>query len=295
MAKLKKSKKQVEEVAQETKVAKKRKSNADEPEVAAESPKKKTKKAKKAKIPAPELTGKKVIFEFTSLPRHLDDDKFKAWLNKKVKHIHIMAMRAIWNKSRPACYVDIDAAFQEQVLALYGVSYNGSLIEVKIDEKGPMKNPRTSGEKSEEKDARTIFIKGIPDTCVEDDLSSLEIFAEATAIRIVRDKETNTSRGFGFAEFSTVQQMEACMSNKRQAKVNGKNLFLDKCAKSDEDKSKDSGNRGRGRGAGNSRGRGGFKERASHGKVNSTVVSAKNKGSIQEYKGKRQTFDSDDE
>lgn len=294
------------------KKAKKRKSEAVEESPASPKvePPKKSKKSKKQKEPAPELSGKKIIFEFTSLPRNLNDEKFKSWLNKKVKHIHILAMRAIWNKTRPACYVDIDSVFKDQVLDLHGVSYNGSLVEVKIDEKGPLSNPRTSGSKSAEKDLRTIFIKGIPDDCVEDDLSALDIFSEATAIRIVKDRETGKSRGFGFAEFENVAKMEECMSMKRQAKVNGKNLFLDKCASDEKDQKKEGGGRGRGSGfaggrgggsrgggsRGSRRGRGGFGDRASHGRVNSAVVSAKNKGSIQEYKGKRQTFDdSDDE
>lgn len=230
-----------------------------------------------------------------------------------------MGMRAIWNKTRPSCYVDIDAVFQESVLALHGVSYNGSLVEVKIDEKGPLQQPRTGGGKSSDKDLRTIFVKGIPDDAAENDLTELEIFAEATAIRIVKDRETGKSRGFGFAEFETVEQMDACMAQKRQAKINGKNLFLDKCAdKDDQNFEEGRKERGRGRGGfgdgggfssrgggsrggfgdrgGRGRGRGGFGERASHGRVNSTVVSAKNKGSIQAYEGKKMKFaDSDDE
>merc|ERR1711981_123594 len=167
------------------KKAKKRKTEAVEssesPETAVKSENtkskpKKPKKSKKEAQPPPELTNKKTIFEFTHLPRNLTDEKFKLWLTKKVKHIHILAMRAIWNKTKPSCYVDIDSAFTEQVLALHGLSYNGSLVEVKIDEKGPLTNPRTSGGKSAEKDLRTIFIKGIPDDCVEDDLSGLEVF-----------------------------------------------------------------------------------------------------------------------
>lgn len=297
------------------------------------TPKNKRKKSEEIKAAraeaakAPELSGKKVIFEFTSLPRQLDDVKFNSWLCKKVKHIKIIGMRAIWNKTRPSCYVDIDAVFQESVLALHGVSYNGSLVEVKVDEVGPLKQPRTGGDKSADKDLRTIFVKGIPDDAGENDLTQLEIFAEASAIRIVKDRETGKSRGFGFAEFETVEQMDACMAQKRQAKINGKNLFLDKCAdKNDQNFEEGRKERGRGRGGfgdgggfssrgggdrgsrgggdrgsrgggdRGGRGRGGFGERASHGRVNSTVVSAKNKGSIQAYEGKKMKFaDSDDE
>ena len=170
---------------------------------------------------------------------------------------------------------------------------------------------RGGGGDRNEKDERTLFVRGIPYDADEDQLRTVEIFAEATAVRITRDKETGESRGFGFVEFATEAECEAAMEARFEAQLSGRNLFFDRCgSKSSKNQGGgrggrgDRGGRGRGRGGdrgGRGRGRGGFGDRGGRGRGGARgrggrggFAAAKNKGSIQAFEGKKMTFDDSD-
>jgi RNA recognition motif-containing protein len=61
----------------------------------------------------------------------------------------------------------------------------------------------------------------------EDDLSQL--FAECgtvESVKIVTDRETGRSRGFGFVEFASDDEAKAAISKLNGKEVNGRNLIV---------------------------------------------------------------------
>merc|ERR1719220_2539886 len=134
-----------------------------------------------------------------------------------------MSMRANWRRCK--AFVEIDGGMQEQVLALSGTTFNGAEIYIEVDQK-----PKPAGERNPErpdraeKDRRTLFVRGIPYSADEDMLHAMDIFANATAVRITRDRESGESRGFGF-----VESADEAIEKRFEAKLDGRNLFFDFC------------------------------------------------------------------
>lgn len=276
--------------------------------------------AKKAKPAGP------MTFSFMYLPDMLDDDKFSKWLSKQVKKAEIISMRANWRRNK--AFVDIDGSLKDKILALSGTSFNGNDIEVTVDEKGPgfgnETGPRTGQsfddrrkQRSGEKDARTLFVRGIPYSADEDALWGVEHFANAAAIRLMRDQESGESRGFGFIEFNDEAAADAAYEKRFDAQLDGRNLMFDFCG--DKSTRNQEGGRGRGRGGGRGRGRGGFGDRGGfggrgrgrgrggfggdrggrgrgrgRGRGGFSDAAARNKGHVQEFAGKKMTFGDSD-
>merc|ERR1719203_2520144 len=137
-----------------------------------------------------------------------------------------------------------------------------------------------------DKDNRTLFVRGIPYGADEDAVWGLPVFEKATAVRITRDKETGDSRGFGFVEFENEGDADAAFEARRDAQLDGRNLFFDYCgAKSQKNQEGGFGGRGGRGGRGGGRGRGGFGDRGGRGRGRggSTSKSAKKRESIQEF------------
>merc|ERR1719246_50415 len=209
-------------------------------------------------------------------------------------------MRANWRRNK--AFIDISGNMKEKVMALTGTSFNGSDIFVEVDERnnaydgkprtGQTQDFRTDARKGE-KDARTLFVRGIPYSADEDGLWALPVFEKATAVRITRDRETGDSRGFGFIEFESEGDADAAFEMRRDAQLDGRNLFFDFCGEKSQ-KDKDDGGRGRGRGRGGGDrgrgGRGGFGgDRGGRGRGRGapSFAAQANRGSIQEYQGSK--------
>lgn len=262
-----------------------------------------------------------LTFAFTDLPDNLTDEKITAWLQKQIKGLEVISMRANWRRNK--AFIDISGNMKEKVLALAGTSFNGSDIHIEVDERnnaydgkprtGQTQDFRTDARKGE-KDARTLFVRGIPYSADEDGLWALPVFEKATAVRITRDKETGDSRGFGFIEFENEGDADAAFEMRRDAQLDGRNLFFDFCGeKSQKDKD---GGRGRGRGGfggdrggrGGGRGRGGFGDSRGRGRGGfggdrggrgrgrgaPSFAAQANRGSIQEFQGTKKTFNDSD-
>jgi len=263
-----------------------------------------------------------MTFAFTDLPENLDDDKFAAFIGQKIKGCEVVSMRA--NFRRCKVFAEIDGSYKEEILALSGTSFNGSEIYVEVDAKPAQNKTPARGERPDraEKDSRTLFVRGIPYSADEDMLYAMDLFKNASAVRITRDRDTGESRGFGFVEFADEATADEIFERRREAQLDGRNLFFDFCgAKSMKDKEGgstrggrggrgggrggrggfgDRGGRGGGRGGfggrgGGRGGRGGFSDRGGRGRGGSRggFAAAKNKGSVQNFEGKKKTFDSD--
>jgi RNA recognition motif-containing protein len=75
---------------------------------------------------------------------------------------------------------------------------------------------------------KKLYVGNIAWTASEDSLSDL--FSEVgkvSSVKIVRDFNTNQSRGFGFVEMSTQEEAEAAMEKLNDQEFSGRRLRLD--------------------------------------------------------------------
>ena len=89
-----------------------------------------------------------------------------------------------------------------------------------------------SGGRSE--DHLTLFCKGLPYDCDERDVLALDVFRRAISIDI--------KKGFGYLKFESERDAEDCYEDRFNAKMDGRNLFLDFVG----DKSRGAGNKRQG-------------------------------------------------
>ena len=96
-----------------------------------------------------------------------------------------------------------------------------------------------------------LFVANIAKTCTEEELKG--IFAkcgEVKNIKIIKDRETKQSRGFGFVEMNSVEGGKKAIRELHKKEIQGRALVVDEAQKQQEGKH-ESGFRG---GRGGSRG-----------------------------------------
>merc|ERR1712004_851265 len=76
-------------------------------------------------------------------------------------------------------------------------------------------------------DARTLFCKGLPSRVDKRDILELDIFRHATDCRIITNRETGENRGFCYIVFEREDDAEKAYEDRRSAKLDGRNLYLD--------------------------------------------------------------------
>ncbi|QQS64459.1 RNA-binding protein [Candidatus Saccharibacteria bacterium] len=70
-----------------------------------------------------------------------------------------------------------------------------------------------------------LYISNLSYTLTEDELrEALAQYGEVTSVRIITDRETNRSRGFGFAEFANADDAKAAMDGLNGQQVGGREL-----------------------------------------------------------------------
>lgn len=75
--------------------------------------------------------------------------------------------------------------------------------------------------------ATKIFVGSLAYTATDDDLAAF--FAEAgtvTSAKVIMDRETNRSRGFGFVEMSNDDEAKAAIENLNGKDLNGRAVML---------------------------------------------------------------------
>ncbi|XP_077343800.1 nucleolin [Lithobates pipiens] len=100
--------------------------------------------------------------------------------------------------------------------------------------------------------SKTLFVRGLSEDTSEETLK--EAFDGSTNARIVTDRDTGASKGFGFVDFSTAEDAKAAKEAMEDGEIDGNKVTLDFA------KPKGEGGRGGGRGGfgGRGGGRGGF-------------------------------------
>jgi len=106
---------------------------------------------------------------------------------------------------------------------------------------------------------RKLFVGGISwDTTDEGLEAAFSPFGNVVSAKIIKDRDTGRSRGFGFVEFDDAESASSAMQNLDGTELDGRNI---KVAEAQERSSRGGGgnrgdNRGGGRGGRKSQGRG---------------------------------------
>ncbi|BFZ03621.1 hypothetical protein BsWGS_06659 [Bradybaena similaris] len=175
--------------------------------------------------------------------------------------VSVAAVRKPPNKNN--AFVDLeDASELETALALNGSELKKNTITVdkakpRVQKEQNNQSFGSPGDRfnkggDDDKDSRTLFVKNLPEDATIDSLSA--IFDTASDVRIpMRD---GAHKGFGFVEFADKESLEAAMSEKQGAELNGSSIYLDYMGAKSSFKKQRGGQGGRG----NDRrgGRGGF-------------------------------------
>lgn len=91
-----------------------------------------------------------------------------------------------------------------------------------------------------------IYVGNLPLTAKEDDLREVfEEFGQVTSVKIITDKYTGDSRGFGFVEMPDYSEANSAISELDGKELKGKNLKVNKARPRRDDRSSRGGfNRG---------------------------------------------------
>lgn len=136
-----------------------------------------------------------------------------------------------------------------------------------------------------------MFVKGLSWDTTNDSLQGA--FDGATSARVITDRDTGNSKGFGYIDFPDVASAEKAMKKMQGASIDGRSVTLDFATP--RDNSSGGGRGGFGGGFGGGRG-GGGRGRGGRGgsRGGFSAAASANKGSIQSFEGKKMTFNDSD-
>ncbi|XP_072817946.1 nucleolin isoform X2 [Vicugna pacos] len=148
-------------------------------------------------------------------------------------------------KSKGYAFIEF-ASFEDAKEALN--SCNKREIEgraIRLELQGPRGSPNARSQPS-----KTLFVKGLSEDTTEETLK--ESFEGSVRARIVTDRETGSSKGFGFIDFNSEEDAKAAMEAMEDGEIDGNKVTLDWAKPKGE-----GGFGGRGGGRGGFGGRGG--------------------------------------
>jgi len=103
-----------------------------------------------------------------------------------------------------------------------------------------------------------IFVAKLSyDTSSHDLQDMFEEYGEVTSAKVIMDRDTGRSKGFGFVEMSNDDEARTAISNLNEAEVDGRTIVV-KEAEPREDRRGGGGGYNRGGGGGYNRGGGGY-------------------------------------
>ncbi len=116
-----------------------------------------------------------------------------------------------------------------------------------------------------------IFVGSLPWSIEEADLrESFEVYGSVSSVKIITDKFTGRSKGFGFVEMENDAEAEKAIAELNGATVEGRTIVVNKSEPKPEGERKSYSNNRQGgggyNGGGNSRGGGNYNDRNSGGR-----------------------------
>ena len=104
-----------------------------------------------------------------------------------------------------------------------------------------------------------IFVGSLPFSIDEADLrDSFEVYGEVTSVKIITDKFTGRSKGFGFVEMANDADAQKAIEELNGATVGGRAIVVNKSEPKPEGERRSFNNNRSGGGYGNNRGGGNF-------------------------------------
>ncbi len=110
-----------------------------------------------------------------------------------------------------------------------------------------------------------LFVAKLSSSTTGDELQEVfSAYGEVTSAKVIIDRETGSSKGFGFVEMSNDEEAKAAIAGLNETELDGKQIVV-KEANDREERPRRDGNRGGGGGGYQSRGGGGFQRRDDRG------------------------------
>ncbi|XP_063023179.1 nucleolin isoform X2 [Melospiza melodia melodia] len=159
------------------------------------------------------------------------------------------------NQGRPKGYAFVDFATTEDAREALN-SYNNTEIEgrtIRLEFSTQKGNANARGGFGQQ--SKTLFVRGLSEDTTEETLR--ESFEGSISARIVTDRDTGSSKGFGFVDFSSAEDAKAAKEAMEDGEIDGNKVILD-FAKPKGDFQRGGGFGGRGGRGGGRGGRGGF-------------------------------------
>ncbi|NXV58607.1 NUCL protein, partial [Molothrus ater] len=160
------------------------------------------------------------------------------------------------NQGRPKGYAYVDFATTEDAREAFN-SYNNTEIEgrtIRLEFSAQKGNSNARGGGFSQQ-SKTLFVRGLSEDTTEETLR--ESFEGSISARIVTDRDTGSSKGFGFVDFSSAEDAKAAKEAMEDGEIDGNKVTLD-FAKPKGDFQRGGGFGGRGGRGGGRGGRGGF-------------------------------------
>ncbi|NXH03202.1 NUCL protein, partial [Loxia leucoptera] len=161
------------------------------------------------------------------------------------------------NQGRPKGYAFVDFATTEDAREALN-SYNNTEIEgrtIRLEFSSQKGNTNARGGGGFSQQSKTLFVRGLSEDTTEETLR--ESFEGSISARIVTDRDTGSSKGFGFVDFSSAEDAKAAKEAMEDGEIDGNKVTLD-FAKPKGDFQRGGGFGGRGGRGGGRGGRGGF-------------------------------------
>ncbi|XP_003225545.1 nucleolin [Anolis carolinensis] len=160
------------------------------------------------------------------------------------------------NQGRPKGFAFVDFATAEDAKEAMNSCNNteieGRAIRLEFSTQGGQNRNQGRGGFSQQ--SKTLFVKGLSEDTTEETLR--ESFDGSVGARIVTDRETGSSKGFGFVDFSSAEDAKAAKEAMEDGEIDGNKVTLD-FAKPKGDGQRGGGGGGFGRGGRGGGGRGG--------------------------------------
>lgn len=111
--------------------------------------------------------------------------------------------------------------------------------------------------------AKRLFVGGLPYTVTDQELNDLFAqYGQVVSAKVITDKFTGRSKGFGFVEFTTDEEADAAIKALNETELQGRKIAVNEARPLEERKPMGGGYGDRGGGRGGDRGgRGGYSNR----------------------------------